>query len=209
MTLEKTSMKTPRAWLSIAVLLLASTTAQAQSAELARAEEIVQGQCFICHGAEGESSSPVFPRLAGQNAAYVARQLSDYKSGKRVSSAMQPMVRDLNAADFKALGAWFASRKPQAHAVEDAELAQVGRFIFQRGNPYSGVAACAACHGPQGHGTEVLPRLAGQHARYTENQLKAFNQRQRTNDNAVMHLIASKLTEFEMKAVSSYISGLE
>jgi cytochrome c553 len=209
MTLEKTSMKTPRAWLSIAVLLLASTTAQAQSAELARAEEIVQGQCFICHGAEGESSSPVFPRLAGQNAAYVARQLSDYKSGKRVSSAMQPMVRDLNAADFKALGAWFASRKPQAHAVEDAELAQVGRFIFQRGNPYSGVAACAACHGPQGHGTEVLPRLAGQHARYTENQLKAFNQRQRTNDNAVMHLIASKLTEFEMKAVSSYISGLQ
>jgi cytochrome c553 len=209
MTLEKTSMKTPRAWLSIAILLLASTTAQAQSAELARAEEIVQGQCFICHGAEGESSSPVFPRLAGQNAAYVARQLSDYKSGKRVSSAMQPMVRDLNAADFKALGAWFASRKPQAHAVEDAELAQVGRFIFQRGNPYSGVAACAACHGPQGHGTEVLPRLAGQHARYTENQLKAFNQRQRTNDNAVMHLIASKLTEFEMKAVSSYISGLE
>ena len=202
-------MKTPRAWLSIAVLLLASTTAQAQSAELARAEEIVQGQCFICHGAEGESSSPVFPRLAGQNAAYVARQLSDYKSGKRVSSAMQPMVRDLNAADFKALGAWFASRKPQAHAVEDADLAQVGRFIFQRGNPYSGVAACAACHGPQGHGTEVLPRLAGQHARYTENQLKAFNQRQRTNDNAVMHLIASKLTEFEMKAVSSYISGLE
>ncbi len=202
-------MKTARVSLWIAALLLAGTAAQAQNAELARAEEIVQGNCFICHGIDGESSSPVFPRLAGQNAAYVARQLADYKSGKRVSSAMQPMVRDLNAADFKALGAWFASRKPQAHAVEDAELAQVGRFIFQRGNPYSGVAACAACHGPQGHGTEVLPRLAGQHALYTENQLKAFNQRQRTNDNAVMHLIASKLTEFEMKAVSSYISGLE
>ncbi len=202
-------MKTPRAWLSIAVLLLASTTAQAQSAELARAEEIVQGQCFICHGTEGESSSPVFPRLAGQNAAYVARQLADYKSGKRASSAMQPMVRELGAADFKALGAWFASRKPQAHKVDDAELAQVGRFIFHRGNPYSGVAACAACHGAQGHGTESLPRLAGQHALYTENQLKAFDKRQRTNDNAVMHMIASKLTEFEMKAVASYISGLD
>lgn len=202
-------MKTLCVRLSIAALLLASTTAQAQNAELARAEEIVQGQCFICHGMDGESSSPVFPRLAGQNAAYVTRQLSDYKSGKRVSSAMQPMVRDLNNSDFKALGVWFASRKPQAHAVEDAELAQVGRFIFQRGNPYSGVAACAACHGPQGHGTEALPRLAGQHALYTENQLKAFNKRQRTNDNAVMHLIASKLTEFEMKAVASYISGLE
>ena len=202
-------MKTPRVSLWIAALLLAGTAAQAQNAELARAEEIVQGNCFICHGIDGESSSPVFPRLAGQNAAYVARQLSDYKSGKRVSSAMQPMVRDLNAADFKALGAWFASRKPQAHAVEDAELAQVGRFIYQRGNPYSGVAACAACHGPKGHGTEALPRLAGQHALYTENQLKAFNKRQRTNDNAVMHLIASKLTELEMKAVSSYLSGLE
>lgn len=202
-------MKTARVSLWIAALLLAGTAAQAQNAELARAEEIVQGNCFICHGIDGESSSPVFPRLAGQNAAYVARQLSDYKSGKRVSSAMQPMVRDLNAADFKALGAWFASRKPQAHAVEDAELAQVGRFIYHRGNPYSGVAACAACHGPQGHGTEALPRLAGQHALYTENQLKAFNKRQRTNDNAVMHLIASKLTEFEMKAVSSYLSGLE
>lgn len=202
-------MKSSRVRPWMAALLLAGTVAQAQNAELARAEEIVQGQCFICHGMDGESSSPVFPRLAGQNAAYVARQLSDYKSGKRVSSAMQPMVRDLNAADFKALGAWFSSRKPQAHAVEDVELSQVGRFIYQRGNPYSGVAACAACHGPKGHGTEALPRLAGQHALYTENQLKAFNKRQRTNDNAVMHLIASKLTEFEMKAVSSYISGLE
>ncbi len=202
-------MKTSRLVWSLLVFLLASTAVQAQNAELARAEELVQGQCFICHGMEGESSSPLFPRLAGQNAAYVARQLADYKSGKRVSGAMQPMVRDLNAADFKALGAWFASRKPQAHAVEDAELAQVGRFVFLRGNPYSGVAACAACHGPQGHGTELLPRLAGQHALYTENQLKAFNKRQRTNDNAVMHLIASRLTEFEMKAVSAYISGLE
>lgn len=202
-------MKTSRVSLWIAALLLAGTAAQAQNAELARAEEIVQGNCFICHGIDGESSSPVFPRLAGQNAAYVARQLADYKSGRRVSSAMQPMVRDLNAADFRALGAWFASRKPQAHAVEDAELAQVGRFIYHRGNPYSGVAACAACHGPQGHGTEALPRLAGQHALYTENQLKAFNKRQRTNDNAVMHLIASKLTELEKKAVSSYLSGLQ
>lgn len=193
----------------VAALLLAVTVAQAQNVEMARAEEIVQGQCFICHGAEGESSSPVFPRLAGQSAAYVERQLADYKSGKRVSSAMQPMVRDLNAADFRALGAWFASRKPQAHPVADAELAQVGRQIFQRGNLGSGVVACAACHGPQGHGTEALPRLAGQHALYIENQLKAFNKRQRTDDNAVMHLIASKLTAFEMKAVSSYLSGLE
>ena len=196
----------PFAFLTAALL---SFGAQAQAPDLARAEEIVQGKCFICHGMDGESSSPLFPRLAGQHAGYIARQLADYKSGRRVSSAMQPMVSDLSAADFRALGAWYASRPTQAHAVQDPELAQVGRFIYQRGNPYSGVAACAACHGPQAHGTEALPRLAGQHAQYTENQLKAFNKRQRTNDNAVMHLIASRLTEFETKAVAAYISGLQ
>jgi cytochrome c553 len=184
-------------------------TGAAGAADEKRAEEIVQGKCFICHGADGESSSPVFPRLAGQNAAYVARQLSDYKTGKRKSSAMQPMVDDLTPADFAALGAWYASRPTHVHKVDDEELSQVGRFVYLRGNPYSGVAACAACHGPAGHGTDTLPRLAGQHAQYTENQLKQFNKRERTNDNAVMHTIASRLTELEMKAVASYLSGLK
>ena len=202
-------MKTSRVNSAFATAALAIWAAgPAIAAEAGRAEEIVQGRCFICHGADGESSSPVFPRLAGQHASYVARQLSDYKSGRRKSSTMQPMVEDLAAADFLALGAYFESRPPQAHAVDDGELAQMGRFIFQRGNPYSGVAACAGCHGPQGHGTEVLPRLAGQHAQYTENQLKAFNKRERTNDNAVMQGIAARLTELELKAVASYISGL-
>ena len=180
----------------------------AQAADPARAEEIVQGKCFICHGTDGESSSPVFPRLAGQHASYVARQLGDYKAGRRKSSTMQPMVEDLSPADFQLLGAYFESRQPLAHKVDDPELAQMGRFIFQRGNPYSGVAACATCHGAAGAGSETLPRLAGQHAQYTENQLKAFNKRERTNDNAVMHGIATKLTELELKAVASYISGL-
>jgi cytochrome c553 len=178
-----------------------------QAADAARADEIVQGKCFICHGADGESASPAFPRLAGQHAAYLARQLADYKSGKRKSSTMQPMVEDLSDEDFKALGAYFEKRAPQPHPVADAELAQMGRLIFQRGNPYSGVAACATCHGAQGHGTATLPRLAGQHAQYIENQLKAFNKRERTNDNAVMQGIAAKLTELELKAVASYISG--
>jgi cytochrome c553 len=91
--------------------------------------------------------------------------------------------------------------------VADAELAQVGRFVFLRGNPYSGVAACSTCHGTNGGGTESLPRLAGQHAQYTRNQLVAFNKRERTNDNAVMQAIAGKLSELELEAVSVYISG--
>ena len=196
-----------KARLLLAALFGAAATGTSL-ADDARALEIVQGKCFICHGADGESSSPVFPRLAGQHARYIERQLGDYKSGKRKSSAMQPMVEDLSAADFKLLGVYFEARQPQVHRVEDAELAQVGRFVYQRGDPYSGVAACAGCHGPNGAGTETLPRLAGQHAQYTENQLTAFGQRERTNDNAVMHAIAAKLTELERKAVAAYLSGL-
>lgn len=193
----------------LALALLLQLAALPVLADAARAEEIVQGKCFICHGAQGESSSPVFPRLAGQNAAYVARQLADYRSGKRRSTTMQPMVEDLSPADFQALGAYFATQPTIGHQVADTDLAQMGRFIYQRGNPYSGVAACATCHGSNAHGTTTLPRLAGQHAQYTENQLKQFNTRERNNDNAVMHGIASKLTELELKAVSAYLSGLK
>ncbi|MDP3222862.1 MAG: c-type cytochrome [Rubrivivax sp.] len=186
-----------------------AASAQAPASDIQRAEEIVMGKCFICHGAEGESSSPVFPRLAGQHAAYVARQLADYQSGRRKSSAMQPMVEGLSAADFTALGRFFETREVHLHPVDDPELAQMGRFIYQRGNPYSGVPSCASCHGAGGQGTPNLPRLAGQHAQYTERQLRAFNLRERNNDNAVMHTVAVKLTELELKAVSSYISSLK
>lgn len=192
----------------LAACAVAAWSCAAAAADPARAEEIVRSTCFVCHGINGESSSPVFPRLAGQHAAYIERQLADYKSGKRVSATMRPMVEDLGPADFKALGAYFESRPAQAHKAEDPELAQVGRFVFLRGNPYSGVASCASCHGPAGLGTETLPRLAGQHAQYTEKQLRSFTARERTNDNTVMHSIAVRLTELELKAVSSYISGL-
>jgi cytochrome c553 len=189
--------------------LLGAAALATQPSDKARAEEIVSGKCFICHGMEGETSSPVFPRLAGQHARYVERQLADYKSGKRVSPVMKPMVEDLTAADFKALGAWFEAQPAKKHAGADAELTQAGRLLYTRGNPDAGIAACSACHGPQGHGTETLPRLAGQHAQYTENQLKAFNKRERTNDNAVMHAIVSKLSERDMKAVAAYLSALD
>jgi cytochrome c553 len=193
----------------ILLALIAAALPAAHAADLTRAVEIVEGKCFICHGLEGESSSPVFPRLAGQHAAYVARQLADYKSGKRKNDTMQSMVGDLSADDFRLLGMYFESKPTRRHEVADPELAQMGRFVYNRGNPYSGVAACADCHGAAGHGTDKLPRLGGQHAQYVEAQLKQFVKRERTNDNAVMHTIASKLTELELKAVAAYVSGLQ
>ena len=189
-----------------ALALLALPT---QGADLKRAEEIVGGRCFLCHGMEGEAASALYPRLAGQHADYIARQLADFKSGRRKSDTMSGMAADLTAEEMKDLGAFFQKKPATRSEATDADLAGVGRYIFTKGNTFSGVAACVSCHGPKGHGTPQLPRLAGQQALYLENQLKQFNTRERNNDNAVMHSIASRLTELEVKAVSSYISTLE
>ncbi|QID19863.1 cytochrome c4 [Nitrogeniibacter mangrovi] len=177
--------------------------------DLARAEQIVSGQCFLCHGQNGESTSALFPRLAGQHYQYIAKQLADFKSGRRQSDTMNDMAADLSPAEMLALGVYFEQKPAQSSPATDAALVAVGRYIFLRGNEFSGVAPCASCHGAQGHGTAQLPRLAGQIPRYLEKQLQSFNARQRTNDNAVMHAIASKLTALERHAVAAYISTLD
>ncbi|MBF1165916.1 MAG: c-type cytochrome [Dechloromonas agitata] len=200
--------RTLRHLLSIGLLGL-SLSAGSQAADQVRAEEIVGGRCFLCHGLKGESASAVFPRLAGQHAEYIAKQLADFKSGKRASETMKPQVEDLTPAEMKALGQFFEAKVVGPRKARDAELLSVGKYIFERGNQFSGLAACASCHGPKGLGTPQLPRLAGQHPRYIEDQLKQFNKRERTNDNAVMHTIASKLTELETHAVAEYIATLD
>lgn len=191
----------------IAVALWAMTGVAHAQADEARAKKIIGGSCFLCHGAEGESASQVFPRLAGQNAEYIAKQLENFKSGKRKSSAMAPMVAELSPDDMAALGRFYGSRPPHKEAPKDAPLAAVGQYIYSQGNRFSGVPACASCHGPDGAGSNALPRLAGQHAAYLDNQLKQFNKRERNNDNAVMHTVVEKMTPLEMAAVSEYLSG--
>ena len=178
------------------------------AADLKRVQQIVATRCSLCHGVDGESASPVYPRLAGQHPEYIAKQLADFQSGRR-KGTMNDQARDLGEDDMRALGIYFGSKPPLAYPVRDEDLAGVGRYVYQKGNSFSGVAACASCHGPKGEGTVQLPRLAGQHAVYVEGQLKEFNKRERTNDNAVMHAIASKLTALESRAVSVYISTLK
>lgn len=178
----------------------------ANAADLARAQAIVTEKCQLCHGMEGESSNAIYPRLAGQNAAYIAKQLADFKSGRR-KGTMNEMAANLTEAEMVALGQYFSSKPPQAHRISDPDLAAVGKYIYHNGNKWSGVADCASCHGPDGAGTDKLPRIAGQHMRYLVTQLQDFTSRERTNDNAVMHSIASKLTEMEIEAVARYLSG--
>ena len=176
--------------------------------DLARAEEIVTARCSLCHGMSGEAASAVFPRLAGQHWEYIAKQLAEFKSGKRVSESMKPQVEELTPAEMKALGVFFEGKKVGGRRVSDTDLLAVGKYIFHRGNQFSGLPGCASCHGEKGHGTPQLPRLAGQHPRYTEDQIKLFNTRARTNDNDVMHTVASKLSELERHAVAAYIATL-
>lgn len=193
----------------IAVCLLgalANTAVYSQDGD-AKAKKIVGGSCFLCHGSNGESSSEVFPKLAGQHAEYIAKQLGNFKSGKRKSTAMADMVTKLSPEDMQALGRYFEKMNLPKVPAKEPDLAKVGEYIFQKGNSYSGVPACASCHGKDGMGTAALPRLAGQFPHYIEAQIKQFNTRERNNDNAVMHSVAAKMTALEIAAVSEYLGG--
>jgi cytochrome c553 len=171
--------------------------------------EIVDSRCVLCHGREGESASAIYPRLAAQHPDYLLKQMKDFRDGRRKSDTMSDMVKGMKDEEFTGLAAWFSTRKPAFPQPGDADLAGVGKYIFTKGNSFSGVPACVSCHGTNGHGTQQLPRLAGQHPSYLEGQLKEFGDRERTNDNAVMHSVASRLTALEIRAVSVYIGSLQ
>lgn len=170
---------------------------------------IIDSRCAMCHGREGQSASAVYPRLAAQHPDYLVKQLKDFRDGRRKSDTMAEMAKGLADAEIAGLAAWFSTRPAAARRTGDPELAAVGRYIYARGNSFSGVAACASCHGEKAHGTQQLPRLAGQHPAYLETQLQEFGKRERTNDNAIMHSIAARLTALEMRAVAVYLGGLE
>jgi cytochrome c553 len=186
--------------------LLGASGASAQADE-ARAKKIAGGSCFLCHGERGESTSEVFPRLAGQHAEYVAKQLAAFQSGQRKSSTMAPMVAKLKPDEMLALGNYYQQMSLPREEAKDPQLAAMGRYIYHNGNKFSGLPACSSCHGAAAEGSANLPRLATQFSGYVHNQLKSFNKRERTNDNEVMHSIADKMTALEMAAVAEYVSS--
>ena len=193
--------------MTFALTVMSFSSVSFAQADEARAKKIISGSCFLCHGAEGDSSSEIFPRLAGQHSEYIAKQLENFKSGKRNNTAMRDMVAKLTPDEMLAIGRYFEKQSVPVEAPKDAGLAAVGKYIYHNGNKYSGVPACASCHGAEAKGTVALPRLASQFAIYTETQLKQFNTRERNNDNAVMHSIVAKMTPLEMSAVAEYLSG--
>ncbi len=198
-------------WLVFATIFsLAGSLTQAQAAGDAASGKAKSASCAGCHGADGNSVNPEWPSLAGQGPGYLAKQLHDFKDGKRENVTMSPMAAPLTDADIEDLAAFFSSQTLKEGAAAET-LVEQGEKIYRGGNLAGGVAACIGCHGPTGAGNPAakFPSLSGQQAKYVENQLTAFKSDTRNNDaGKMMRSIAAKMSEKEIQAVSSYVQGL-
>ncbi|MGC7406442.1 c-type cytochrome [Pandoraea pneumonica] len=181
--------------------------------DLNRGQAIASQVCASCHAADGNSTGGAYPKIAGQHAEYLYKQLTDFKAqpGKtpaRNNAIMAGMVAALSDQDMRNVSAYFASQTEKPGAARSKATVPLGEKIFRGGIAEKGVPACAACHGPAGAGMpSQYPRLGGQWADYTAAQLVAFRDETRQN-NAPMHAVASRLSDKEIKAVADYIAGL-
>lgn len=206
----------PFAPLLSSLLLIASLVAPASAAEpaaaakpdLAKGQTISTNVCGACHTADGSRGSPANPILQGQHPEYLAKQLAEFKAGKRVNAIMQGMSATLSDADIKNVSAFYASKQVKEGFAKNKALVTLGEKIYRGGLADRSIPACAGCHGPTGSGIpSQYPRLRGQHADYAEAQLKAFRDGTRTN-NAQMTGVVAKLNDKEIKAVADYIAGM-
>ncbi|MGB8634285.1 MAG: c-type cytochrome [Rhodanobacteraceae bacterium] len=178
----------------------------------AKAGQTKAAVCAACHGMDGNSTDPQYPRLAGQSEHYIANQLASFKSGQRANPIMLGFASSLSPQDMRDVGAYFASQKPQA-GVADEKLVRPGQALYRGGNAKQDIPACMACHGPAGSGNPgaPYPHLAGQHADYVQKVLKAWHDGDTWGDTAhaqIMPAIAKRLSEQDIVALSSYIEGL-
>jgi cbb3-type cytochrome c oxidase subunit III len=194
---------------------------QARAAEpakpdLNRGQAIAAQVCASCHGADGNSASGAFPKLAGQHPEYLVKQLKDFKpqpgakEAARSNAVMMGMTGALSDLDMVNVAAYFAAQTPKPGSAHNKNTVPLGQKIYRGGIAEKGVPACASCHGPAGQGIPVqYPRLSWQWADYTVAQLTAFQQGPGgRNNNDAMHTIASRMSDSEIKAVADYIAGL-
>jgi cytochrome c553 len=198
-------------WLVTASIALALSVAGVQAAGNADAGKTKSAACAACHGPDGNSPiNPVWPKLAGQHPGYIEKQLMDFKSGERKDPTMSGMAAPLSEEDMADLAAYFSTQTKQGGGAAEDKVA-AGEKLYRAGNTNTGVAACMACHGPDGSGNPAanFPALAGQHAAYVEKALKDFRAGTRANDlNKMMQGVAERMTDAEVAAVAQYIQGL-
>ena len=176
--------------------------------DAAKGQSSYAAVCASCHGADGNSSVPLQPKLAGQHPEYLVKQLREFKEDKRKDPVMKGFAAGLSEPDMKNIAAWLHSQKPKDGFSKDKELAALGERIYRGGVQDRSIAACAGCHSPNGAGIPAqYPRLAGQHADYTVKALKNFRDGGRANS-IPMQQVAAKLNDREIQAVADYIAGL-
>ena len=209
---------------SLFTLLLASTAFAVQANDAAKApakgdpargEPIASTVCGACHAPDGNSAISANPKLAGQHPEYLFKQMKNFKAAdgkapERVNAVMNGMIAAFDENQMRDMAAYFGSKKQTGETTKNRETVEAGQKLYRAGDMSKGLPACAACHGPAGAGIPAqYPRIAGQFADYTENQLKAFRAGERANDpNKMMRMVAIKMTDAEIKAVSDYIAGL-
>lgn len=215
--------------LLLGALIISGCTGFAQAAGNASAGKSKAAACVACHGADGNSAAATFPKLAGQNERYLIKQMQDIQCGAlsakeqkaqkcdgRSVPTMAGQLDNFNDADLADIAAYYASQSSSV-AQANPELAAKGEEIYRAGIGAKGVAACTACHSPMGKGNPPAgyPALGGQHAGYIEAQLKAFRAaadglegRSNDGDTKIMRDVAARMSDSEISAVSSYISGL-
>ncbi len=165
--------------------------------------------CTACHGPAGNSSIPQNPKLSGQHAAYVVKQLADFKTPQRNNPVMTGIANGLSEEDMKNIAAYLAKQTPQPGAAKNKNTVELGKKIYRAGIAEKNVPACAGCHGASGGGIPAqYARLAGQHQDYTTAQLTAFRAGARANS-AQMTAISKRMLDEEIQAVSDYIAGLK
>jgi cytochrome c553 len=202
----------PLLWLAVAALLVgAGRSVRADEPDAAiqsHARYVAITVCGTCHGRDGNSTYPKFPRLAGQDARYLARQLKAFHDQTRgdpdAIAYMWGMAAQLDDAAMAALAGYYAAQRPEARPGKDPAAIARGREIYQQGITSEGVPACSSCHGPDAHGQGEYPRLAGQHAQYVLKQLASFQSNMRNV--AIMHGVALNLRSPEMQAVAAFLA---
>jgi cytochrome c553 len=201
--------------LAVVAFLLCGVVGSVHAEGDAKAGEKKSQVCAACHGADGNSTNAMWPRLAGQNAQYTVKQLKDFKTGStedngRVDASMAGMVANLSEQDMQDLAAFYAKQTVQHEAVP-AQYIEMGEALYRGGDAERGVTACIACHGPRGEGMGLakFPAISGQHVDYTIKQLKAFREGERHNDtNAMMRNIAARMSNTQIEAIAYYLAGL-
>jgi cytochrome c553 len=193
---------------TLALPVFANEPAASAKVDLAKGQELSTNVCAACHTADGSRGSPANPILQGQHPEYIAKQLAEFKSGKRTNVVMQGMAAPLSEADMKNVAAFYASKQAKPGFAKSKATVKLGEKIYRAGIADKQVPACAGCHSPTGAGMPAqYPRLGGQHADYVDQQLKAFRDHKRTN-NAPMQTIAARMNNEEIAAVADYIAGL-